>query len=210
MSGFSNLEMLNVMGMPISNKEIMKVVKLVGLENRIHDKVRIYSMGMKQRLALAAALLHKPKLLILDEPTNGLDPQGIYEFRKIIKNLSEVEGISVLISSHLISEVQLMCQKVAIINQGEIIASASVDSLITSNDIIWETDDNLKAIEILKPYVKKLKIVDDMISGSSEEEQLPELNRLLFHENIIVKQVYVKEKTLEELFLELTKNQGII
>jgi ABC-2 type transport system ATP-binding protein len=210
MSGFSNLEMLNTMGTPVSNKEIMKVVKLVGLENRIHDKVRIYSMGMKQRLALAAALLHKPKLLILDEPTNGLDPQGIYEFRKIIKNLSEVEGISVLISSHLISEVQLMCQKVAIINQGEIIASASVDNLITSNDIIWKTDDNLKAIGILKPYVKNLKIVDDGISGSAEEEQLPKLNRLLFHENIIVKQVYVKEKTLEELFLELTKNQEII
>jgi len=209
MSGYKNLEMLNVMGNAVSKKDIYDVIELVGLENRIHDKVRIYSMGMKQRLGLAAALLHKPKLLVLDEPTNGLDPQGIYEFRGIIKHLSEVEGISVLISSHLISEVQLMSQKVAIINNGEIIQSASVDSLISTHEIIWKTSDNNKALEVLKDKIFDLKILRDTLVAPIGEEELPKFNRLLFDSGIDIYQVSMKEKTLEALFLQLTKNQKI-
>ena len=202
--------MLNVMGKAISKKDIEKAVELVGLENRIHDKVRIYSMGMKQRLGLAAALLHDPKLLVLDEPTNGLDPQGIYEFRGIIRQLSEDEGISVLISSHLISEVQLMCHKVSIINQGEIIRNATVDSLLTSNEIMWKTSDNVKAFQLLVGKIGQVKIVRDALFAPLGDEALPELNRMLFNAGIDIHQVTIKEKTLEELFLQLTENQKIV
>lgn len=210
MSGFKNLEILNVMGNAVSRKEIEKVVELVGLENRIHDKVRVYSMGMQQRLGLAAALLHHPKLLVLDEPTNGLDPQGIYEFRGIIKNLAEVEGISVLISSHLISEVQLMCDKVAIINQGEIIRNATVDSLLSSNEVMWKTNDVHRAFKLIQGRIEDASLVRDTILAPLSKEMLPEINKMLFNAGIDIEQVALKETTLEELFLQLTENQKIV
>jgi len=210
MSGFKNLETLNVMGNAVPRKEIDRVVELVGLENRIHDKVRVYSMGMKQRLGLAAALLHRPKLLVLDEPTNGLDPQGIYEFRGIINELAKGEGISVLISSHLISEVQLMCDKVSIINQGEIIRSASVDSLLSSDEVMWKTNEVHRAYTLIQNHVGSATIVRDTILAPLSKEALPKLNKMLFNAGIEIEQVSVKEKTLEELFLQLTENQKIV
>lgn len=210
MSGYKNLEMLNAMNSKASVKTISEVVELVGLQNRIHDKVGVYSMGMKQRLGLAAALLHKPKLLVLDEPTNGLDPQGIYEFRGIVKQLAKNEGISVLISSHLINEVQLMCDKVSIINQGLIIKNDSVENLLASNEILWRTNHNNNALEVIKTYTDKVHIHGDYIVGSVNPEKLPEINRLLFQANIDIVEVSVKERTLEELFLSLTENEKII
>jgi len=209
MSGYKNLEMLNAMGNEVSTKAIERVVELVGLEHRIHDKVRVYSMGMKQRLGLAAALLHQPKLLILDEPTNGLDPQGIYEFRGIIKQLAQEEGISVLISSHLISEVQLMCDKVSIINQGELIRSATVDSLLTSKEVMWTTNDVHRAYDLIRGRISEASLVRNRILAPLNQEALPEINRMLFNAGIEIEQVAVKEKTLEALFLELTENQHI-
>ena len=109
LSGLENLKMLSSMNKNVTNEDITKAIELVGMQNRINDKVSTYSLGMKQRLGLAQALIHKPKLLILDEPTNGLDPSGINEFRHIIHDLAKKENIAVLISSHLISEVELMC-----------------------------------------------------------------------------------------------------
>lgn len=139
LSGYKNLEMLGSMSKGVTKEDIDEAIALVGMEDRIHDKVRIYSMGMKQRIGLAQALIHKPKLLILDEPTNGLDPQGIYEFREIVKKLAKDKGISVLISSHLISEVQLMCDKVTIINGGVIVKQASVsDYMKESHETLEE------------------------------------------------------------------------
>lgn len=204
MSGYKNLEMLNVMGHPVTKEEIMEAVDLVGMTNRIHDKVKVYSMGMKQRLALAAALLHKPKLLILDEPTNGLDPQGIYEFRMIIKKLAD-DGISVLISSHLISEVQLMCDKVSIINNGEIIRHDHVDNLLHNAETMWKTDDVHKTFAILKTTVENIRVKEDAVVGILPEAELAKINRQLVENGVNITQVARKEQTLEELFLQLTE-----
>ncbi|NSB12562.1 ABC-2 type transport system ATP-binding protein [Clostridium beijerinckii] len=131
LSGLENLKMLASMNKNVTNEDITRVIELVGMQNRINEKVSTYSLGMKQRLGLAQALIHKPKLLILDEPTNGLDPSGINEFRHIIKDLAKKEKIAVLVSSHLISEVELMCDTVAIIKSGTLLKYASVSELIS-------------------------------------------------------------------------------
>ena len=150
LSGLENLKMLASMNKNVTNEDITKAIELVGMQNRINDKVSTYSLGMKQRLGLAQALIHKPKLLILDEPTNGLDPSGINEFRHIIKDLAKKENIAVLISSHLISEVELMCDKVAIIKNGTLLKYSSVSELINDQEVFFVLSDNQRGIEILK------------------------------------------------------------
>ena len=114
----------------VTEKQIKETIAFVGLDERIHDKVKTYSLGMRQRLGIAQALLNRPKVLILDEPTNGLDPAGIREMREFIRNLAENEGLSVLVSSHLLSEIQLLCDRVAIMKNGEIIQIDSVENLL--------------------------------------------------------------------------------
>ena len=120
MSGMENLKLYARLR-NIKKEQILKMVKLVKLENKIYEKVKKYSLGMKQRLGLAVSLLHSPKLLILDEPTNGLDPEGIRELRELLKKIAHEDNVAVFVSSHLLSEMQLMCDKVAIINNGKIV-----------------------------------------------------------------------------------------
>ncbi|NFN49120.1 ABC transporter ATP-binding protein, partial [Clostridium botulinum] len=138
----------------VSKKEVEKVIKLVGLEKRIDDKVSKYSLGMKQRLGLAVALIGSPKLLILDEPTNGLDPTGILEFREIIKKASKEKEISVFISSHILSEIQNLCDKVAFINEGKIKSIEKMDNkgiYQGKDDIILKTKSPVNiVIDIIK------------------------------------------------------------
>lgn len=209
-TGMKNLEMLSAMSKNISKEDILEVVRLVGLENRIDDKVSTYSMGMRQRLGLAQALIHKPKLLILDEPTNGFDPQGIFEFREIIKDLVRRKNISVLISSHLISEIQLMCDKVSIINDGLIIKNAKVSDLLSSGTIYWVLDDPLKGQTLLKEkYKAELKIENNELMGNIDLEKIEEMNKYLIDEGIKLKYVGIKSLTLEELFLNLTEHHHI-
>ena len=121
LSGWDNLLHFARMLPSVTEKQITETISFVGLDERIHDKVKTYSLGMRQRLGIAQALLNRPKVLILDEPTNGLDPAGIREMREFIRNLAEKEGLSVLVSSHLLSEIQLLCDRVAIMAKGEII-----------------------------------------------------------------------------------------
>ena len=121
LSGYLNLVHYARMVPGVTKERIDEVVKLVKLENRIHDKVKKYSLGMRQRLGVAQALLHRPSLLILDEPTNGLDPAGIRELRDYLRQLTRTEGITVIVSSHLLSEMELMCDRVAILQQGKLV-----------------------------------------------------------------------------------------
>ena len=132
MSGMQNLKQYARMRTGIDQKRIDEVIELVGLKNRINDRVGKYSLGMRQRLGVAQALLHRPKLLVLDEPTNGLDPAGIKGLRDILKDLAHKEQISVLVSSHLMSEMELMCDRVGIIMNGKLVDVKSVKELISS------------------------------------------------------------------------------
>ena len=127
MSGYQNLKLIARMYKDIDESRIQEVVKLVSLENRINDKVSKYSLGMRQRLGIAQAILHKPNLLILDEPTNGLDPEGIKQLRDLLTNLAKHEHMAILISSHNLSELENFCNKIVIIQNGKIIESSSIE-----------------------------------------------------------------------------------
>ncbi len=121
MSGYQNLKHFARMQNGITEERMKEVIELVGLTDRINDKVKTYSLGMRQRLGLAQCLLHKPKLLILDEPTNGLDPAGIREIRAYIRKLAQEEGMAVIVSSHLLSEMEMMCDRIGIIQSGKLV-----------------------------------------------------------------------------------------
>jgi len=210
MSGLKNLEILGSMSKNVSKEDIDEAVKLVGMSHRINDLVKTYSMGMKQRIGLAQALIHRPKLLILDEPTNGLDPQGIYKFRQIIKTLVKEKGISVLLSSHLISEIQLMCDRVAIINNGQIIETAKVDDLLFSSQIYWALDYPEKGKSILKnKFDIEANSVEDKLLANLPEDLVEQVNTTFINEGLKIKYVSRKKKTLEDLFLELTAYEAI-
>ncbi|WP_034551802.1 ABC transporter ATP-binding protein [Carnobacterium funditum] len=210
MSGYRNLEILGSMSKGVTKKDIDEAVELVGMGNRINDKINIYSMGMKQRIGLAQALIHKPKLLVLDEPTNGLDPQGIHEFREIIKELAREKGISVLISSHLISEVQLMCDRVSIINNGSIIKNASIDEILSTGEVVWTVDNPKKAQAVLKNNFNVASSIDaKKLIALVSVEMLSEINKTLFNSGIEIKYVENKKRTLEDLFLTLTDKHKI-
>ena len=211
MSGYKNLEMLGSMSKGVTKKSIDDAIELVGMANRIHDKVGIYSMGMKQRLGLAQALMHKPKLLVLDEPTNGLDPQGIYEFREIIKSLVKERGISVLVSSHLISEVQLLCDKVSIINGGKIVKNASIDALLSTGQVNWTIDDVETAQRLLKQdFNIDAIIINGQLSATVNADRLTEINTAMVYAGIRIQYVSTQNRTLEDLFLSFTDHQKIL
>lgn len=132
-SGRKNLKICALMNDLPKNTDIDSVVRLVRMESRIDDKVKTYSLGMKQRLGLASALLNHPKLLILDEPINGLDPQGIMELRQIVRDLSKKDKMTVLISSHILAEIEQMCDRIIMIDQGKIVDSFTMDEIRAKN-----------------------------------------------------------------------------
>lgn len=138
LTGWENLEHFARMLPGVGEERIREVVEIVGMDARIHDKVKTYSLGMRQRLGIAQALLNRPRLLILDEPTNGLDPQGIKELRAFIRRLAD-QGLSLFVSSHLLSEIQQMCDRVAIIARGELIRTGEVAALIDESvsSVVW-------------------------------------------------------------------------
>ncbi|AFA47285.1 ABC transporter ATP-binding protein [Acetobacterium woodii] len=211
LSGYKNLELLGAMSKHVTKEAIDHAVALVGMSSRIHDKVRIYSMGMKQRIGLAQALIHQPDLLILDEPTNGLDPQGIHEFREIIQSLAKEAGISVLISSHLISEIQLMCDRVCIINHGIIVRDDAVTDLLSSNEIVWALNNPSQGQKILSEHFKLDSQITDQneLVAAIDPDVLPKINELFVTSGLELQTVATKKSTLEALFLSLTNQQTI-
>lgn len=211
-SGIDNLKMLASMSRDVTEKDIINVVDLVGLKNRIKDKVSTYSLGMKQRLGIAQALMHNPKLLILDEPTNGLDPSGISELRNLVKLLASEKNISVLVSSHIISEIELMCDKVTIIKNGQtVLESADVDKLLSNQGVFWVLSDNEKGRKILeKNWKVKGNVVEERLEANVSLEKLQEINSCFVERGLMIKYVDNKNKTLEDLFLNLTEGNQII
>jgi ABC-2 type transport system ATP-binding protein len=181
-----------------------EVVELVGLQARIHDKVKTYSLGMRQRLGIAQAMLNSPKLLILDEPTNGLDPAGIREMRQFIRKLAEEEGMSVLVSSHLLGEIQQLCDRVAIIKGGEIIKTDTVESLLSTQErIFWRVEPIQKGAEILSSFTE-ITLDQKYIITAYDELKTPEWNAALNQAGVRVHEMNRKLPGLEELFLQVT------
>lgn len=193
----------------IPKEDVIETIKLVGLENRIDDKVKKYSLGMKQRLGLAASLLSKPKLLILDEPTNGLDPSGILDFREVVKKAAKEKGMAVFISSHILSEVQHLCDRVAFINNGTIKSVENVlnESMKTDTDIVClklnqEIDLNeLKNIE----YINSAKKSEDGIEIILSSNTTSKLIKYLVDNNYEIEEVYKLRKGLEQRYMELVE-----
>lgn len=208
LTGYQNLVHFARMSPGITKERIAETIERVGLTARIHDKVKTYSLGMRQRLGVAQAILHKPKLLVLDEPTNGLDPQGIRELRDYLRQLTREEGITVFVSSHLLSEMELMCDTVAIIQNGKLIdvrnlrQEAGADAQI---EVAFEVNNAQRAAELIPGAT----IQGSNIVISVSREQIPELNARLVHEGLQVYGIRNVTHTLEDQFLQMTGGGGI-
>lgn len=210
LTGWENLEHFARMLPDVDRAYMDYVVELVRLEERIHDPVKTYSLGMRQRLGIAQALLGKPKVLILDEPTNGLDPMGIREMRNFIRYLAEEEGLTVLVSSHLLSEIQLMCDRVAIISRGSVIKVDYVENLLALQEkIIWQAEPRETAKEILSGVTDVLDGPDGAIITPYLETQSAKWNQMLVERGVQVNEMNRKLPALEDLFLELTGGESI-
>ncbi|MDW7614466.1 ABC transporter ATP-binding protein [Peribacillus simplex] len=204
LSGWNNLLHFARMLPEVDEKRMIEVVELVGLQARIHDKVKTYSLGMRQRLGIAQAMLNSPKLLILDEPTNGLDPAGIREMRQFIRKLAEEEGMSVLVSSHLLGEIQQLCDRVAIIKSGEIIKTDTVERLLSTQErMIWRVEPLQKGVEILSGFTD-ITLDQKYIITAYDEFETPEWNAALNQAGVKVHEMNRKLPGLEELFLQVT------
>lgn len=213
LTGWENLKQFARMLGDVAEERIYEIVRMVHLDKRIHDKVKTYSLGMKQRLGIAQALLSNPKLLILDEPTNGLDPAGIRELREFVHHLVQEEHMSVFISSHLLSEVQMMCDRVAIINHGKMITVSTIEDLVkkAADRVEWIVTPVEKAESILGGLadVKELTAELNIITCRMPIERISMYNKQLIENGIDVHSVREVAFTLEDLFMELTGAEGI-
>lgn len=219
LTGRENLMQYARMRDGVTKERIDEVVELVGLTKRIDEKIKRYSLGMRQRLGVAQAILHRPKLLILDEPTNGLDPSGIKELRDILKKLAHEENICVMVSSHLMSEMELMCDRVGIIANGSIIGTYTIEEMINSNsnsntEYVLEVDSTEKALSVIDDKYSP-QIIDDthfslsIKSDENQKECIYAVNKTLINSDIKLYTVTHKEnKSLEEVFIELTESGG--
>lgn len=224
LTGWENLEHFARMQPGVDNERIQEVVDIVRLDQRIHDKVRTYSLGMRQRLGIAQASLGRPRLLILDEPTNGLDPKGIKELRVFIKQLAS-EGMAVFVSSHLLSEIQLLCDRVAIISAGRVLAVGGVSELIEDHSklAIWHVSPLEQGKKMLQDagialVGRPADVMDDTIVAGlgpnavvaeMHEDRIPDLVRQMVQAGIQVEGVQRIQPTLEQLFLKMTEGESI-
>mgnify|MGYP001624074552 FL=1 len=205
MSGYENLKLVANLYKNVDKKRIDEIVKLVGLENRIKDKVSKYSLGMRQRLGIAQALLHRPKLLILDEPTNGLDPEGIKEVKVLLKKLAEQENMAILISSHNLAELDTFCNKISIIKNGEIVETNDIDTFkkdIKNNCYILEVEDS-SVIGSIIDYKMDI-LTETEVRVYIEKEKVPLLIKELVLRNVKIYNVSEENLSLEDAFLKKT------
>ncbi len=209
LSAYKNLEILGkISGKEISKKRIMEVLELVGLSKRYKSKVKTFSHGMKQRLGLGQALLHNPDLIILDEPTTGLDPQGMKEIRDLILYLSKVEKKTIFLSSHILHEVELVANRMIIINKGTTKVEGYVQDLLNAKKlkVSFEVDDEEKTISLLAQSDWKNKLESNaktVFMFSLENDEIANLNKYLVENGIAVSAV-IPTRSLEDYFLKIT------
>jgi ABC-2 type transport system ATP-binding protein len=211
LSGYDNLVHFARMSKGVTKEKIAEIVELVGLTDRIKDKVKTYSLGMRQRLGLAQCLLHDPDVLILDEPTNGLDPAGIREIRDHIRMLARERNMAVIVSSHLLSEMEMMCDRIGIIQQGKLVDVQLVHDFVNGEEKVFEFEVDAKdrAKEILHlafPGVK-VEITIAGISVTTSKDEVPLIVKNLVMEGIQLYGISEMTKSLEDRFLEVTREK---
>lgn len=193
----------------VPEAKIQEKLELVGLWERKGSKFKTYSLGMKQRLAIASALLNDPEILILDEPTNGLDPAGIHQIREIIKKIAS-QGTTILLASHLLDEVEKVCSHVVILRKGEKLYSGPVDEMLASHgffELKSKNNDSLRTVLEKHASFAKIEGYNGTLTAYLKEEMEAEtLNKLLFDEGIVLSHLVKRKESLEEQFLQLTKN----
>jgi ABC-2 type transport system ATP-binding protein len=211
MSGYDNLVHYARMVKNVTKEKMNEIIELVGLKDRIHDKVKTYSLGMRQRLGLAQCLLNDPKVLILDEPTNGLDPAGIREIRDHIRMLARDKGMAVVVSSHLLSEMEMMCDRIGIIQNGKLVDVQLVNDFVHGNENVYEfeVDSKEKARMLIKAKYPEIDVTlsENGIIVPLKKEQIPSLIKIFVSEDINVYGVIPITKTLEDRFLEVTEGK---
>lgn len=215
MSGYQNLVHFAKMVEGVTPERIDEVISLVRLDERIDDLVKTYSLGMRQRLGVAQAILHRPSLLILDEPTNGLDPAGIRELRDYLRYLAREEGIAILVSSHLLAEMELICDRVAIIQQGQLIDVKKVEEWGPEQTGSTWVEFEVDQIERVPTALQELgwdrpwTEVERGFTIELTREQIAELNVALVGQGVKVYGIKVLEKRLEDRFLEITGGETV-
>lgn len=210
LSGYKNLKMIARMYKNVDTARINEVVKLVGLQERINDKVSKYSLGMRQRLGIAQAILHRPNILILDEPTNGLDPEGIRELRELMQKLAKEEQMAILISSHNLAELDSFCTKICIIKNGEVIETKEINQLkeeAKMNYTIFKVSDTNK----IKELAENAKILNNQeFKILASETEVATLVKRLVENNVDVYRIEEESISLEDAFLKRTGGNKIV
>jgi len=208
LSGRDNLRLFARTLGPVDEKQITQLLDLVGMTERANDKVKRYSMGMRQRLALAQAMLGKPRLLILDEPTNGLDPNGIHGLRILLRKLAE-EGMTIFFSSHLLSEVEELCDRVVVLHRGEVKAAGPLSELMNVKGFqyridVSDVDEAMKVVRALDGLTVEPGTIKDSILVSSDKDMARVINHSLVSAGIGVDQLVHTQRGLEDVYIELT------
>ena len=210
LTAYKNLELLGkISGKSISNSRILEVLELVGLKDRAKSKVKTYSQGMKQRLGFAQAILHDPELIILDEPSNGLDPQGMKDMRDLIIHLSKDLKKTVFISSHILSEVELMANRMVILNKGKAIVEGDVQQLLNNGEmkVTFELDNLEAAVQAIEISAWKNKLISTKTKSLAFHlmaDEIPALTKFLVEANVKIKSI-IPLRSLEDYFLSLTE-----
>jgi len=209
LSGRDNLRLFARLLGPVDEKQVTELLGLVGMTERGDDKVQRYSMGMRQRLALAQAMLGKPRLLILDEPTNGLDPNGIHGLRILLRKLATEQGLTIFFSSHLLSEVEELCDRVVVLHRGEVKAAGPLSELMNAKGFQYRIDvsDVERAIEVVSS-IDGARVeqgtIKDSITVTSEQDVARIINHALVTAGVGVDQLVHTQRGLEDVYIELT------
>lgn len=209
MTGYQNLKLTAHMYPEVTAERLEEVIDLVGLKSRIHDPVRKYSLGMRQRLSLAQSIMNYPQLLILDEPMNGLDPLGMRDLRSMLKSLA-ANGMSVLISSHILGEMDQLCDRIGILSHGYLIAERNMEDFHHSQQPLYEVrvNDAEAALDLLRSEFGDQILAEEAVAGTltvqSAAVSSAQMNRTLIKGGVEVSEIYEKKQSLEELYLQLT------
>ena len=214
LSGYDNL-VIQARACGVDTARIDEVVQAVGMQARINDKFKSYSLGMKQRLGVAQALLHNPKIMILDEPTNGLDPAGIKEFRDLLRGLSHSRGLSVLVSSHILQEMQLMCDTVGIINNGELLRVGTIEELSrlnTGNIYRYSLRPMEDAVRLAQQHLsdRLVGVGPDFIDLHIAEEEVGNVNCRFMENGITIYGLAAQGNSLEQIFMSITGGGNVV